>query len=383
MKRRNIADSAAAQRLRCAGDSQAMDKILQQECRRRASRKLAATLLCPDFRFPTSLSAEQCTSDEIARIHADMVQPGASVLDMTCGLGIDAFHIARRASSVIAIDINHDVAGAVGHNAAALGLDNVTGVCADSAEWLADRPDVRFDVVFIDPARRSDSGRRVFGLSDCTPDVISLLPLIRCHTDRLIVKASPMLDIKALIRDEGLRPAHIYAIGTRSECKELVLDFRFGEETDDPVIHAVTSCHGETSFRMSQSASARAAVAAVGDLVPGVFVAEPWPAVMKAGGYDLLPGHRLHPSTHIYIIEPGEEEFPGDVYTVESVTEFSSSNVRRLGREGVDGSVAVRNFPLSADELRKRLKARESDCRRIMGVTAASGRVLLTLSAVR
>ena len=115
MKRRNIADSAAAQRLRCAGDSQAMDKILQQECRRRASRKLAATLLCPDFRFPTSLSAEQCTSDEIARIHADMVQPGASVLDMTCGLGIDAFHIARRASSVIAIDINHDVAGAVGH----------------------------------------------------------------------------------------------------------------------------------------------------------------------------------------------------------------------------------------------------------------------------
>lgn len=51
-----------------------------------------------DFIFPTSLSAEQCTSELLARFHANLVPDNGVVLDMTCGLGIDAFHIAGKVS---------------------------------------------------------------------------------------------------------------------------------------------------------------------------------------------------------------------------------------------------------------------------------------------
>mgnify|MGYP006922392651 CR=1 FL=1 len=109
-----------------------MDKILQQECRRRASRKLAATLLCQRR-------------------------------------GI----VADRAGNIMIYVNGYDRRCPAG---------NMKRIDAQTARHVKDR------------CPRLD-------LSDCTPDVISLLPLIRCHTDRLIVKASPMLDIKALIRD--------------------------------------------------------------------------------------------------------------------------------------------------------------------------------------
>ncbi len=354
-----------------------MDKILQDECRRRASRKLAATLLCQEFRFPTALSAEQCTSDDVAIIHAGMISQGDRMVDLTCGLGIDSFHCAGKATSVTAIELDPTVAAAIETNARALGLDNVEGICADCADWLRDNPDRHFDVAFIDPARRGDNGRRLFGLHDCKPDVIELMPLISRSADRLIVKASPMLDMTVLLRDEGLRPHSILIIGTRSECKELVLDFDFKSPApDEPLVRVITVGKGEFSFRPSDPAPMRLADPAV-----GCIVGEPWPAVMKSGAYNRLPGARIHPSTHLYVLSADEAAiFPGETYRLEEITAFSSSIIKQIGRRGVDASVATRNFPISADELRRRLRARESSERRLVGVTASSGKLLLTLT---
>lgn len=353
---------------------------LQDECRRRASRKLAATLLYDDFRFPTALSAEQCTSDEVAELHAGMLPPGLRVVDLTCGLGIDAFHLAGRAQSVTAIDMNPVVAEAIAHNANALGLSNVTAVCADCAQWLRDNPQEHFDVAFIDPARRGEGGKRVYGLHDCSPDVVAMMPEIARHASRLIVKASPMLDIVHLIREEALRPQHIYAIGTRSECKELVLDFDFtAAPCEAPMLSALTVGRPEFSFRYADEAPMRLAEPA-----ENLLIGEPWPAVMKTGGYNHLPGARLHPSTHLYILSEEEAtRFPGSIYRIERVVPFGSSVLKRMGREGIDASVAVKNFPMTADELRRRLHARESSVRRLFGVTTAgAGRCMLEVSAV-
>lgn len=89
-------DDTARLRLRHAGDPGMAHAIMQIECRRKAARKLHDTLRNDGFVFPTALSAEQCTSDNIAAYHASLIAPGETVLDMTAGLGIDAFHMARR-----------------------------------------------------------------------------------------------------------------------------------------------------------------------------------------------------------------------------------------------------------------------------------------------
>lgn len=145
-RNRPMAADYSRERLAAAGDPARLDAILQAELRERAASKLPLTLSCSEFRFPTALSAEQATGDHLAALHAALVEPESTVLDMTCGLGIDAFHIARRALSVTAIDIDSRCAEAVNMNARALGLDNVEGVCADSTEWLR-LTDRKFDVI--------------------------------------------------------------------------------------------------------------------------------------------------------------------------------------------------------------------------------------------
>lgn len=148
--------------LRAAGRPEELDKILQEECRQRASRKLAETLeACASFCFPTALSAEQCTSDALAEFHAGMIPEGSRVVDLTCGLAIDAFHIARRASEVTCMDIDPTVAAAAADNARALGLENVKALHADCLRWLEENKGQVFDVAFIDPARRADDGSRL------------------------------------------------------------------------------------------------------------------------------------------------------------------------------------------------------------------------------
>ena len=121
-------------RLKYGGDSEKEFAILQIECRRKAASKLSDTLRCEAFEFPTALSAEQCTSDMLAGYHARLIEDGVRVLDMTFGLGIDAFHLARKASVVDGVEISPEVAEAGQHNAAALGADNVKVICGDSME---------------------------------------------------------------------------------------------------------------------------------------------------------------------------------------------------------------------------------------------------------
>lgn len=348
--------------LRANGNPEELDRIIQEECRRRAARKLAATLLsAPGFRFPTELSAEQCTADDIAAFHASLIDEGDRVVDLTCGLGIDAFHIARRAAEVTCIDMNPAVAEAIGPNAAALGLRNVTAVCADCRQWLADNAGERFDVAFIDPARRAADGSRLYSLSQCLPNVIEMLPAVAKAAKRLIIKASPMLDISKTIAELGGGVTDIYAVGTKAECKELLIDIRFGNGAP-AAVHALTIGEGMLTLDPPNDAVEYASELNVGDIV-----GEPWPAVMKVRPHGQLGGEQLHPTTFLFRNPP--HGFRGSLYRVERIERFSSSNLRRLAREGVEASVATRNFPIAADVLRRRLKARESSVMRLMATT--------------
>ena len=352
---------------------------MQNDCRRRASRKLAATLsLSPDFEFPTSLSVEQSTSDDVAELHAELIPPGAAVVDLTCGLGIDTFHTARRAASVTAVDIDPRIADCALRNAALLSLNNVTVICADSARWIAELPEsAHFDVAFIDPARRGASGQRVFGLADCSPDVLAMLPDIKRHTGRLIIKASPMLDI-AKVLSELPNAVEVRAIGTLSECKELLIIVDFAAPAATPAtIRANTLSHGEFTYIHGTTPPPQLA-----DRLPqpGDIIGEPYPAVMKITPRGALSGAQLHPNTHIYL-NP-DTPWHGRLYRVHRVEPFSSSNLRTLAKEGIEASVAVRNIPISADDLRRRLRARESATQRLLATTALTSRIILFLHPI-
>lgn len=369
MKSRSRKDDAVARILRAKGNPQELDKILQDECRRRASVKLAATLLsAPGFRFPTALSAEQASADSVADFHASLLQGGEKVVDLTCGLGIDAFHLAGKAESVICLDMDATVAAAIEPNAANLGLSNVMALNADCREWIEQQADNSFDVAFIDPARRASDGSRLYSLTQCAPNVCELLPSIRRIARRLIIKASPMLDISHSV-EELPGVTDVYAVGTRNECKEVLFDLKFNNG-DKPRIHAVTIGQGMLTLPVEQTMPVYAS-----ELNPGDILGEPWPAVMKIQPRGAIAGEQLHPSTLLF--RNPSAGFQGNVYQVVRVESFSSSNLRKLAKEKIEASVAARNFPLSADELRKRLKAGENSSMRLMATTLSPDKQIL------
>lgn len=356
--------------------------IMQIECRKKVAKKLHTTLQSQNFIFPTPLSAEQCTSDDLAEFHSSLINNGENVLDMTAGLGVDAFHLAQKATQVIAIDINKDVAQALSINANALGITNVTGINADSIEYLKSST-THFNTIFIDPARRGDGGKRLFALADCQPNVVEHLELIKQHCDKLIVKVSPMLDATQVLR-ELPETTELYAIGTRQECKELVVVLDFKNPTSTPILHCITlsECENRFSFTRHEEAVAKSTFE---NINTAIYLYEPHPCVMKMQPFNILSHKyntsKLHPHTHIYSSKNYIPEFPGDCYKILQIYPFSSRIIKNIAKDYPRANIAVRNFILPAEELRKRLKIKDDNKYRLYGVSIANGDRLLIVTS--
>lgn len=230
-------ESASTLLLRYAGKNLPFsleNAVMQIECRRKCAKKLDFFLQNPDFEFPAGVSAEQASNQFVAQYHASLHGEANYWLDMTAGLGIDAMTAAIALSEttedspsvqfeVTAVELDPVKAETLRRNAETLGVRNFNVVCDDSIDFLRNSDKI-YDLIFIDPARREgdDKNRRVYFLEDCLPDVVSNLELIRSHARRILIKASPILDIKmAFAQLSGITEVHIVCV--KGECKEVLL----------------------------------------------------------------------------------------------------------------------------------------------------------------
>jgi predicted RNA methylase len=360
--------------------------ILQIECRKKYAKKFNRTLsACPHFLFPDSIAAEQATSDLLATYHASLINDGDSVIDLTAGLGIDAMHCATKAKSVTACEQRDVAAQALQHNAEQSGLTDFKVFNGDCRDFLNNNPELKVDTIFIDPARRADDGSRIYALSDCMPNVVEMLPLIRSHCNRLIIKASPMLDIAKTISELGTNVSRIIALGNHSECKELIAVMDFSNVSEEPTIEAVTLDNegAQCVFSFAEHDDERLTIN-YATPTEGAYLYEPYPATMKAGAFKLLADRfkltKLSGNTHLYFGDKAIEDFPGDRFKIERVIPYASKNIKRFKKEYPKISVAVRNFGISADNLRSKLGVSDGGDLRVIGVTNSSDdRLLLVL----
>lgn len=355
------------------------EAVTQVKCRKKTRKKLEKELECPSFYFPTALSAEQCTGDKLAEFHASLIDEGDTVLDLTCGLGIDSLHFAAKAKSVTSIDRNQLLCEALSHNASALGYHNISVVNADCCEFLNESIAL-YDVIFIDPARRGSEGQRLYGLHDCAPDVIDLLPSIRKHCHKLIIKASPMLDLTQITRElPGARD--IYVTGNDTECKEvvIVIDFNVNARSET-MIHAL-SASNDFAFRRTEENSAEAVFS---DPPTTGYLYEPNPEIMKAAPFKLLCRifglNKISPNTHLYWSENHVDGFPGNTLRIVKNIDYASSNIKRFAKEFPEIRVTARNFGITADQLRKKLKVKDGGELRLFATTTASDKKIMIVT---
>ncbi|MDO4319521.1 MAG: class I SAM-dependent methyltransferase [Bacteroidales bacterium] len=365
-------------RLRLKYGRERADEILQIECRRKYGAKLGDVLSeRPMFVFATALSGEQSTSWRLAQFHAAMVAPGSHVADLTAGLGIDAYAMSRHAR-VTAIERDPAVAGALRHNYADVAsMTVIEADCRDFVRECIDKGET-FDAVFIDPARRDAGGGRVFALDGCEPDVTAMMPDLLRMARKVIVKASPMLDITHTL-GELPQAVTVIALGTTTECKEL--DIVCLTDVTPVTIQAVTlGSDFEAAFSFSPAdetmAGAKYAIPVAGD-----YVFDPYPAVMKSGAMRLL-GQRyglakLAANTHLWTGKEAVDDFPGHRFVVEEVLPYASKHIKRYASRYPRVSLTTRNFDVAAPALKSKLGVVDGSDVRLFAVTAQDGSKLL------
>ncbi len=350
--------------------------------------------------FPSALSLEQCSSTAAARYKAGLAAPVKTVLDLTGGLGVDAWAFSQVAEQVVYYERNAELAAAAERNFARLGAENIEVRCEEVTPQT-ELPEA--GLIYADPARRDTAGRKVFLLEDCTPDILTLLPLLLRKAPAVLLKLSPMADLAMLAGRLGPALREIHVVESEGEVKELLCllcrqsDFRTTSE--EPKIVVVRLQGGTFSFFHPEEREADAVYA--DGVQAGDMLLEPCPALLKAGAFKLPCArwglHKLAPSTHLYLapVLPGTKTAPdvpgtalpdgaGAWFKARRVVEvlpFGAAAFKALRRRYPRAEVTARNLPLGSDALRQKLGTAPGGDIHIFGCRLADGSAVLLVAA--
>ena len=328
--------------------------VQQIEGLRTAREKWPGLLACEEFIYPPRLNREQSSSENTARYKVSVISPFTShppsftVADLTGGMGIDTLAFAKVAQHVDYVERDPQLCALMEHNLRALRIDNVSVHCADSMEWLTAAG--RYDLLFVDPARRTAFGRKVAAFEDCMPNILEYAEMLRMHCRMLMVKASPMIDIDLGCRQLG-NVNEVHVVGVKGECKEVL--FVCGEPQGEPRI----TCE-EVSFTRSEEAATEARYVKT----MGRYLYEPDAMLMKGGPFKIIAVRygieQLGHNTHLYTSEKRLDGFPGRVFEVLQELKLSRKEVAAVIPDG-KAHVVTRNYPVEAAALQRQLGLRE------------------------
>lgn len=180
-----------------------------QRARRKLPRLYEARCIILPRAFEQSSSEESAKRKNIG---------GDTLLELTCGLGIDTLAFAERFRRVVTLERDEVLAEVVRYNLSLLGVNNVEVVTTTAEEYVATTSE-HFDWVFADPDRRSDTGQKMVCLEDCSPNIAALLPRLHEIANRIGLKLSPLFDVEEAFRLFPSSEVDVVSLG--GECKEL------------------------------------------------------------------------------------------------------------------------------------------------------------------
>lgn len=336
--------------------------------------------------FPSRhLSLEQCSSEAAALYKKTLIErsssPHGSFMDLTGGLGIDLSFIAVLFKDAVYVERQRELRDLAEHNFRALGLDHARCVCCDCEEELANATPK--DWIMLDPARRSSSGSKTVLLEDCEPDVLRLKDRLLEKAPNILLKLSPMLDAtRAIEQLECVSEAHIVSV--MGECKELLLilsrDARI--PTEEIPFHCVNiTTAGTDLFRFTRKEESGLGPCLMDRL--GTYLYEPNASIMKAGCFNSISKafnlDKVEKNSHLFTSDILTKDFPGRVFRIKGLSSMNKKELK-LKLSGISkANIAVRNFPLGADELRKKLGIKDGGDTYLFATTLNGGEHSLIL----
>ena len=398
-----------------------IDMDLAVECiesRRKLKGKVQEWYENQSLIFPAKLSAEQCSSSATASYKAELVQrvalggdrhvaddvrdDGWRIADLTGGLGVDSWFFSKKASKVLYNEMQERLCDAAKYNFRTLGADNME--VSNHAVSVSTSPDsleispadllaeFKPDIVYIDPARRGEGGKKVFLIEDCTPDVLNLKDEIFTISRHMLIKLSPMADISMACDRLGPMCREVHVVATGGECKELLI-WMDREWKGDYTVHAVelptdfpASQPSVFAFQSAEERNSSADASAAQPMNEGMFLFEPGKALMKAGAFNLISSRfgimKLGKSTHYYLFDSEDKtgllKGLGKVYRIIRCEPLDKRTLKAAGKDFPKAEVTARNLPMDTDTLRKKLGVTSGDDAHIFGLKSdALGNLLL------
>lgn len=341
--------------------------------------EIAQTLLTPavTVRARMSDSAESDTQETKTGVRvtdspeSDTLVARSSMVDLTGGFGVDFSYLARGFSQATYLERQRHLCDLAEHNMAALGLDQARIVCGDGVEYLRQMDPV--DFIYLDPARRDEHGSRTYAIEDCTPNVLELRDLLLAKSQCTLVKLSPMLDWRKAVADFDGTVREVHIVATGNECKELllVLGQQVHEEPSAPRVF----CVNDNQRIDYDSAAYTQGLRIGGKPLPEAknYLYEPNASIMKAGCFDLVEERfgvtQVGPSSHLFVSATPVADFPGRGFAIEAIGGMNKKDIKRLLNGTKQANIAVRNFPLTAPQLRKKLKLADGGPVYLFGTT--------------
>lgn len=371
------------------------------EARRKIGQKIPLWYANDRLVYPLPLSVEQCSSQAAALYKQNLIKgllpgkAGATKLitaDLTGGMGVDSYFISRIAEKHFYIERNGLLCDAAQYNFGELGAKNITVLhteCLPGNTGLFNTLSAGNPILlYIDPARRSSTNARVISLKEYEPDLTLLKEKLLQIAPYLLVKISPMADIKQNLH---LLPetSEIHIVSVDNECKELLFLLKrpdaepegTSEQGDLPDIYAVNIDTGEERnspvsrfhFTLREEAQATAEYT----VTLGKYLYEPNKSILKSGAYKLVSQRtglkKLAPSTHLYTGDAIVPEFPGRLFRVTDVRDFNKKELKEVARQYPKADISARNLPLDTNSLKKLSGIKDGGLHHIFAVTLSNG----------
>ena len=305
------------------------------------------------------------------------------IADLTGGMGVDAWAFSKVAKEVLYNEMQLELAKATELNFRELGVGNVVfrnreAVPGKVAEVL---DGFEPDLIFLDPARRAEDGRKVFLIEDCRPDVLGLLPELFAASRHVMLKLSPMADITMACKRLGEHVKEVHIVASGGECKELlfVLDREWEGSCSTFVVEggAVMEIPGHPS---TSSGTARDDIFRHGRPDrPSGYLFEPGKALAKAGAFGLpctqFGMTKLGLHTHLYVGEVVPEELRpfGKVFDILEVLPLNNRTMKEVGKRYPQAEVTARNVPMTSDLMRRKIGCSSGGDMHLFGVRIDAG----------
>lgn len=325
--------------------------LAQIKSRQKAARKMEKWLGVAGVILPHADIIEQASSYATATYKASLLAI-KTFIDLTGGSGADSFALSGQG---VVIEKDPHNASLLVHNAPLLASGNIRVIEGAAEDILPTLPPA--DLILLDPQRRNTGKRGIFRLEDGMPNILELLPVLQQKTRFVLLKTSPLLDIRKTLDDLPQTTA-VHIVEWESECKEVLylIDFT----VTNPVPHLTATALDDDgkplktlSFSLSEEDECAERLS-----LPQAYLFEPGPAFLKAGAFKLMAERyglsKLARHTHLYTGSQPCPDFPGRSFEVVQTLQARKDALKDALPAG-KANLTIRNFPMSVEDLKKKL----------------------------